>query len=156
MTHSLLFCFCVALFYWAMNFSLCLSAPNKTIYQSVASTLLFWHWTWSSLVFSFASLPLCVSSCPLRVSLKLYVSTPCYCTALWFWITSHCIVILYEVCHYGSSLSVDRWTCCGVVKFNFPCLWLSLSKSNVPASYSSLPVALFGKQKMPAFSSSGL
>lgn len=66
------------------------------------------------------------------------MSTPCYCIVLWLWITSHCIVILPKVCHFGSYVSVGRWTCCGAVDFNFPCLWLSISNLQL-ASITLLP-----------------
>lgn len=78
---------------------------------------------------------LCLSLC---LSLKLYVFTPCYCIVLWFWIRSRCIVTLPEVYHYGSSVSVGKWTCCGVADFNFPCLQLSLSNLQL-ASIVLLP-----------------
>lgn len=83
--------------------------------------------------------------------------TPCYCIILWFWITSHYIVTLPEVCHYGSSVSVGKWICCGTVDFNFPCLQLSLSNLQ-PASIILLPPrgSVWQPEKNISLISSGL
>lgn len=120
----------------AINFSLCLSSLCLSVsLLSVSPSLCLPFLCLSSLC-----LPsLCLYSLsPLRLSLKPCLSTPCYCIVLWFWITSRYIVTLPGVCHYGSSVSVDKWTCCGMVDFSFPCLRLSLSNLQL-ASIILLP-----------------
>lgn len=87
------------------------------------------------------SLPLCVSPLHLPPSLSLFSATclhPAVALFCGFWITSHYIVMLPEVRHYGSSVSMGKWTCCGMVDFNFPFLRLSLSNLSL-ASIILLP-----------------
>lgn len=115
-----------------MKFSPCLSVLSGRIDRVDLSPCCLVILTMSIIIivnFSLIVSVLSVSplSISLRLSLQLYVSTPCYCIVLWFWITSHYIVTLPGVCHYGSSVSVGKWTCCGMVDFNFPCLRLNLS-----------------------------
>lgn len=100
---------------------------------------LFWHWARSLCAnFSFPPFPFCVASSSFRVWVHALLL--------------HRSVVLdhfsdYCICHYGSSVSVDRWTCCDVVHFHFPCLWLSSSNLQLARIKLLPPVALFGEQK---------
>lgn len=119
-----------------MNFSPCLSVLNGRIDQTDLSPCSMLILTMSIIII--VNFPVSLFSISLRLSLQLYVSTPCNCIVLWFWITPHYIVTLPEVCHYGSSMSVGKWTCCGMANFNFPRLQLSLSNLGL-ASIILLP-----------------
>lgn len=123
MTHSLLclLSLCGSTF-WSVNVPpvfLCWM-KEQTCVTSVPAEWLFWQQVSSSLSIS----PVFISH---HLSLPLCVSAPCYCIAFWCEITYHYIVTLAEVCHYGSFVSVGKWTCCGTLDFNFPCLRLNLS-----------------------------
>lgn len=125
----------MALLCWALNLSPCLCAEWKNRPDWPQSLL---HGYFDNEHHHHCQFSSISSSLSLRLSLKLYISTPCYCVVLRFWISSRYIVTLPEVCHCGSSVSVGKWTCCSVADYSFPCLGLSLSNLQ-PASIILLP-----------------